>query len=239
MSGSTALRYAMGSRLVEYVEQPSGMQIGYWRSVGESISCFVVESAIDECARAAGIDPYQYRRTLLAGNTASLAVLDAAAKLAGWGTAPAKGHARGIALSPGFGSLCAIVAELALSSSGKASVVRISCAIDCGTAVNPDQVVGQMEGGILHGMNAALWQQVTFSKGVSSVRNFGNYLMGRMTGSPKINVVIVSQGSTLGGTGEAGVPGVAPALANAYAALTGTRKRSLPLGFVAAPPNDD
>jgi isoquinoline 1-oxidoreductase beta subunit len=238
-AGSVALSYGMGSRLVEYVEQPSGLQIGYWRSVGESISCFVVESAIDECARAMGIDPYQYRRTLLASNPAKLAVLDAVAKLAGWTTPLTKGHARGIALSPGFGSTCAIVAELALSGTGMASVVRISCAIDCGIAVNPDQVVGQMEGGILHGMNAALWQQVTFNKGVSSVRNFNTYLMGRMTRSPKIDVVIVNQGSTLGGTGEAGVPGVAPALANAYAALTGTRKRSLPLGFVAAPPNDD
>ncbi len=239
IAGATGLPYAMAARLVEYVELPSGMQIGYWRSVGESLSCFVVESAIDECARAVGIDPYQYRRTLLAGNAPALGVLDAVATLAGWSTAPAKGHARGIALSPGFGSLCAIVVELALSGTGMATVVRVCCAIDCGFAVNPDEVVSQMEGGILHGMNAALWQQVTFSNGVSSVRNFSNYLMGRMTRSPKIDVVIVNQGSALGGIGEAGVPGVAPALANAFAAMTGTRKRALPLGFVQAPPNDD
>ncbi len=232
---ATALPYANANRLVEYIEQPSAIQIGYWRSVGESISAFVVESVIDECALAAGSDPYQYRRTLLAGNTAALGVLDAAATLAGWGTALPAGQARGIAFSPGFGSLCAIVAQLALTATGTVKVVRISAAVDCGTAVNPGQVVGQMEGAILHGMNAALWQQATFAKGVPAVRNFGSYPMGRMADCPKIDVTIVSQGSTLGGIGEVGVPGVAPALANAYATLTGTRKRSLPLGIVVAP----
>ena len=233
------LPYASTNRLVEYIEQPTAIQIGYWRSVGESISAFVIESAIDECALAAGIDPYQYRRTLLAGNAPALGVLDAAATLAGWGTALPAGQARGIAFSPGFGSLCAIVAQLALTATGTIKVVRISAAVDCGTAVNPGQVVGQMEGAILHGMNAALWQQATFAKGVPAVRNFGNYPMGRMADCPQITVTIVNQGSTLGGIGEVGVPGVAPARANAYATLTGTRKRSLPLGIVTAPASGD
>ena len=235
---ATALPYANANRLVEYIEQPSAIQIGYWRSVGESISCFVVESAIDECALAAGADPYQYRRKLLAGNAPVLAVLDAAAALGGWGTALPAGQARGIALSPGFGSMCAIVAQLALTSTGTVKVLRISAAVDCGTAVNPGQVAGQLEGAILHGMNAALWQQATFAKGVPAVRNFGGYPMGRMADCPQIAVTIVNQGSALGGIGEVGVPGTAPALANAYAALTGTRKRSLPLGFVVAPKSE-
>ena len=239
IGAATGLPYAMGSRLVEYIEQATGIQIGYWRSVGESISCFVVESAIDECALAAGIDPYQYRRMLLAGNAPALAVLDAAATLGGWGNTPPAGHALGIALSPGFGSLCALVAELAFAPTGLTQVVRFACAVDCGTAINPDEVVAQIEGGLLHGMNAALWQQVQFRQGVPQVRNFDNYPMGRMAGCPKIDVVIVNQGSALGGIGEVGVPAVAPALANACAALTGVRKRSLPLGIVTAQANDD
>jgi isoquinoline 1-oxidoreductase beta subunit len=226
--------------------------LGFWRSVGQSISCFVVESAIDECAIAAGVDPYQYRRTLLAGQTSALAVLDAAAGLAKWSTPPATGHARGIALSPGFGSLVATVAELALVTTTTTSpttgltttttsykVVSVCVAIDCGFAVNPDQVKGQIEGGVLHGMNAALWHSVPINNGAVGVRNFGNYVMGRMSTQPTINVTIVNQGSSLGGLGEAGVPGIAPAIANAYAALSGIRKRSLPLGIVTAPRNGD
>lgn len=239
IGAATGLPYAFGSRLVEYAELPNSVPIGYWRSVGESLSCFMVESAIDEAARAVGVDPYKYRRTLLAANAPALAVLDAAAKLAGWATPPAAGHARGIAFSPGFGSLCAVVAELALTPAGAVQVVSFNCAVDCGLAVNPDQVVRQIEGGLLQGLNAALWQQVTFNHGAASARNFDNYPMGRMAGCPAINVVIVNQGSALGGVGEVGVPGAAPALANAYAALTGTRKRSLPLGIVPAPKGGD
>lgn len=235
------LPYAVGSRLVEFVEQITGMQIGYWRSVGESISCFVVESAIDECAIAAGRAPYQYRRELMvqAGKTAEVAVLDKAAEMSGWAGAATSGRKLGIAYSPGFGSMCAMVAELALDAAGAVKVVQIFAAVDCGIAVNPDQVVSQMEGAILHGYSAALWQQVKFDKGICQVKNFGDYKMGRMAGTPKISVAIVSQGSPLGGMGEVGVPGVAPALANAYAKLTGTRKRALPLGIVTAPANDD
>ncbi len=235
IGSAVGLPYAFGSRLVEYVEQMTGIQIGYWRSVGESISCFVVESAIDECAAAAGVDAYAYRRTLLASRPAALAVLDAAAALGNWSVTPAKGHARGIALSPGFGSLCAVVAELSLSASGAVQIAGISVAVDCGTAINPDQVVRQVEGGILHGLNATMWQQVTFANGVTPVRNFGQYAMGRMANCPPIAVKIVSQGSPLGGMGEVGVPGIAPAVANAYARLTGTRKRSLPLNITPAP----
>ena len=132
-----------------------------------------------------------------------------------------------------------LVAELALDALGAVKAVQIFGAVDCGIAVNPDQVVGQMEGAILHGYNAAMWQAVKFDKGICQIKNFGDYKMGRMAGSPKISVAIVNQGSPLGGMGEVGVPGVAPALANAYAALTGTRKRALPLGIVTAPANGD
>jgi isoquinoline 1-oxidoreductase beta subunit len=103
--------------------------------------------------------------------------------------------------------------------------------VDCGMAVNPDEVVSQMQGGILHGMNAARWGAMKFDNGICQIQNFGDYRMGRMADAPKIDVTIVSQNSALGGVGEVGVPAVAPALANAYAALTGKRKRGLPLGI--------
>jgi len=228
---ATGLPYAMSARLVEYVEQTTGMRIGYWRSVGESISCFVVESAIDECALAAGVEPLAYRRVLLAGKTAELEVLNAAAALAGWGTPPAAGRARGIALSSGFGSLAATVAELALTSTGAVQIARICVAVDCGFAVNPDEVEAQIEGGVMHGLSSARWSKMQFDHGIAQVKNFGDYRLSQMSDAPQIDVAIVNQGSALCGIGEVGVPGVAPALANAYAALTGTRKRNLPLGF--------
>ncbi len=231
LAGATRLPYAMGSRLVEYVEQMTGMQIGYWRSVGESISCFVVESAIDECAQIAGIDGYAYRRRLLAANPAALAVLDAAASTVRWEKPAPVGRARGIALSVGFGSLCALVVEMAYDRAGTPRIVGINAAVDCGIAVNPDQVVGQLEGGILHGLQAARWGRVSFDHGICQISNFGDYRMGRIGDTPPIKVTIVNQKSPLGGIGEVGVPPVAPALANAYAALTGIRKRSLPLGI--------
>ena len=163
-------------------------------------------------------------------NTPVKNVLQAAATLGGWGTPLAAGRARGIALSPGFGSTAAVVAEIYLNATGGVIVDQLSCAVDCGVAVNPDQVVSQIEGGLLHGLSSARWHKVTLEKGVMKNINFGEYRMGRMADTPKIKVTIVNQGSALGGMGEVGVPGVAPALANAYAKLTGTRKRSLPLG---------
>jgi isoquinoline 1-oxidoreductase beta subunit len=141
------------------------------------------------------------------------------------------GRARGIALSVGFGSLCALVVEMAYDRAGTPKIVGINAAVDCGIAVNPDQVVGQLEGGILHGLQAARWGRVSFDHGICQISNFGDYRMGRMGDTPPIKVTIVNQKSPLGGIGEVGVPPVAPALANAYAALTGIRKRSLPLGI--------
>lgn len=225
---------AMPRRVIDYVEQKTGFNLGFWRSVGQSISCFAVESAIDECARLLGRDPYEYRRSLLDGNDTMKALLDDVAALSGWADAPAPGTARGMALSTGFGSNAAMVAELAKVITGTTTsyrVRRVFCSIDCGFAVNPDQVVAQIQGGIVQGLSAARWGRMQFDQGVAQVRNFGDYRLGRMADTPDITVRIVNQGSPLGGIGEVGVPPVAPAIANAYAALTGTRKRSLPLGI--------
>ena len=155
-------------------------------------------------------------------------MLDAAAKLGNWSVPPPAGHARGIAYSEAFGSLVAQVVEISAPTASAITVHKVACAIDCGMAVNPDQVTAQMEGGILHGLSAAMWGQVTFSKGVVSPRNFNRYRLTRMREMPVISVQIVNTGGPLGGAGEPGVPPIAPAIANAYARLTGKRLRNLP-----------
>jgi isoquinoline 1-oxidoreductase beta subunit len=226
--GSDKLAYSFGSRRVEYVKHPAAVPVGFWRSVGHSINCFAVESAIDELARAARQDPLAFRRKHLAGNARALAVLDAAATLGDWTVTPPAGHARGIAFSEAFGSLVAQVVEISAPKATSIKVHKVACAIDCGMVVNPDQVEAQMQGGILHGLSAALWGHVTFDKGVVSPRNFDRYRIIRMREVPQITVQVVNSGGPLGGVGEPGVPPIAPAIANAYARLTGKRIRTLP-----------
>lgn len=226
--GSTELPYAFGSRLVEYVRHPSPVPVGFWRSVGHSINAFVVESAIDELALAAKVDPLAFRRKLLAADSRSLNVLNAAAALGGWDTPLPAGHARGIAFSPAFGSLCAQMVEISQPAAGSLVVHRVACAIDCGRVINPNTVEAQMVGGIVHGLTAALWGQVTFNNGTASARNFSNTRMLLMREMPRVDVQIITSGAPLGGIGEPGVPPIAPAVANALARLTGQRVRSLP-----------
>lgn len=229
VEGSIVLPYGFGARQTEWVQHPAAVPLGYWRSVGNSINCFVVESAIDELALARGVDPYQFRRALLANAPRELAVLDAAATLAGWSTTPPAGRARGIAFTSSFGSLCAQVAEVSKDSLGRIVVNKVAVAIDCGKAVNPNIVVQQMQGGIVHGLTAALWGRVQFAKGSATTHNFNTYRMLLMKEMPVVSVTIVNSGQALGGVGEPGVPPIAPAVANAWARLTGTRLRTLPM----------
>jgi isoquinoline 1-oxidoreductase subunit beta len=243
--GCTGLAYKFGSRRTEFVRHPAAIPVGFWRSVGHSINAFVIESAIDEAANAAGKNPYAFRRTLLSGNARALAVLDAAAQLGGWSAALPAGHARGIAFAESFGSLTAQVIEIAQVSAPGVTpvmiqVVKVSVAVDCGTVVNPDIARAQIEGGVIHGLNAAQWGKLTFSQGKIQQKNFDSFKMMRLHDAPLISVVFVkSAGAPLGGIGEVGVPAAAPALANAYARLTGVRKRSLPLGISTATSGDD
>ncbi len=238
VEGANDIPYAIGSTLVEFVRHDSPVPLGYWRSVGHSINAFTVESAIDELALRVGMDPLAFRRRLLAGNTRLLAVLDAAAQLAGWGQPAAVGRARGLALHASFGSIVAQVAEVSQPVAGSLKIHRISCAVDCGTAINPDTVKAQMEGGIVHGLTAALWGRMTFTGGRANSRNFNGYRMMRASDMPRIDVQIVPSAGPLGGVGEPGVPPVAPAVANALARLTGQRIRTLPMFPAAATMGD-
>jgi isoquinoline 1-oxidoreductase beta subunit len=230
---SQALPYNFGGRQTEWVWHPSQIPVGFWRSVGASINTFAVESAIDELAALAGQDPYLFRRSLLT-DPRWIAVLDKAASLANWTSAPPSGRARGIAIGSAFNSIVAQVVEISSVSATSLRVNRVAIAIDCYMPVNPGQIEAQLQGGIVHGMNAALFGQQTFVNGAAQARNFNRSRMILLNEMPQISIGIIppppsaSRTAAIGGAGELGVPAFAPALANAYFKLTGKRQRSLP-----------
>ena len=228
-SPSKIQQYAIGNFRAEYIYQPTHVPLGYWRSVGASENGFFIESFIDELAMEAKQDPYAFRRHLLRDSPRGLAVLDKAAQEAGWGSKPASGRHRGIAFSEAVGSLVAQVAEISMDGD-QPRVHRVVCAIDCGTAVSPGNVVAQIEGCIVMGLSAAMMEQVVIEDGRCAQSNFHDYPVARLAGTPQIDVHIIESGAALGGVGEAGVPAVAPALCNAIFAATGRRIRSLPIG---------
>ncbi len=242
IEGAQSLPYNFGSRLTEWVSHPSPIPVGFWRSVGASINTFGVESMIDELAAAAGADPYQFRRALLT-DPRWIAVLDAAANLGNWNSPPPSGRARGIAIGTAFNSIVAEVVEISQVTTSSLRVNRVSVAIDCYVSVNPGQIQAQMQGGVVHGLNAALYGRQNFVNGAAQAKNFNNSRMIRLQEMPQIDVAIIpspaaaSRTVNIGGAGELGVPTFAPALANAYFKLTGTRVRTLPF-FPAATMSD-
>lgn len=215
---------------VELHSPKTGIPVLWWRSVGHSHTAFVMESLIDELAHAAGRDPVEYRRLLLKDHPRPLGVLNAAAEKSGWGSALPRGRARGVAVHDSFGSFAAQVAEVSVDE-GRIRVHRVVCAIDCGTAVNPAGVAAQMESGIAFGLGAALHSALHFKDGQVQESNFHDYEVLRMNEMPRVETHIVNSGEKMGGIGEVGVPPIAPAVANAVAALTGERLRELPLAL--------
>lgn len=218
---------AAPSHRVDLHSPKTGIPVLWWRSVGHSHNGFVMESLVDELARAAGRDPVDYRRALLAKHPRHLAALNLAAEKAGWGTPLPAGRARGVAVHESFGSYAAQVAEVSIDR-GAIRVHRVVCAIDCGLAVNPDAVRAQMESGIAFGLGAALHSTLTLKDGRVQQSNFHDYRVLRMNEMPVVEVHIVPSTEKMGGVGEVGVPPIAPAVANAIAALTGQRLRELP-----------
>ena len=221
--------YAIPNRRTAHVLAEEPIKVGFWRSVGHSHNAFFSEGFIDECAVAAGRDPYEFRRAMLADKPRHRAVLDAAAKNAGWGNELPPNVGRGIALVQSFGSICAQVAECEVAG-GEVRVHRVVCAIDCGFAIDPDTVVAQMESGIIYGLTAALYGEITVANGRVQQSNFPDYGMARLANSPDIEVHILESGvEHLGGIGEPGTPPIAPAVVNALYAATGRRIRELPI----------
>jgi isoquinoline 1-oxidoreductase beta subunit len=229
VEGAANTPYAIPNLQVELHSPRNAVPVLWWRSVGHSHTAFVMESFLDELAHAAGQDPYQYRRRLLAKHPRTLKVLETAAKKAGWGKPLPAGHGRGIAVHESFGSFVAQVAEVSLDKKGNIKLHRVVCAVDCGRIVNPDTIKAQMESGITFGLSAALYGAITLKDGRVEQGNFNDYPLVRMPVMPKVEVHIISSSEPPGGVGEPGVPPIAPAVANALFAATGTRVRSLPM----------
>ncbi|HJV62689.1 MAG TPA: molybdopterin cofactor-binding domain-containing protein [Albitalea sp.] len=222
------LPYAIAHQRIAHVATRSGVPVGYWRSVGHSHNAFFAESFVDELAHALAQDPVAFRLSLLQDMPRHAAVLRLAADKAGWRLAPPPGRARGVALHESFGSIVAQVLEVSLAG-GKPKVHRVVCAADVGTVVNPGIVAQQMEGAILFGLTAALHGRIDIEDGVVQQSNFPTYPMLKMADAPTIETHLVPSTRAPGGVGEPGTPPVAPALANALFALTGERRRDLPL----------
>ncbi|MFC4930427.1 xanthine dehydrogenase family protein molybdopterin-binding subunit [Massilia sp. GCM10023247] len=235
VEGAADLQYTIPNVRVEYVRhEPPGVPTAFWRGVGPTHNVFVVESFMDELAQAAKQDPVVFRRALLDKSPRTLAVLNLAAQKAGWGKplAPIAGRrvGRGVSTQFAFGSYMAQVAEVSVGPEGDVRLHRVVCAVDCGQTVNPDTIVAQIEGGIIFGATAALWNEITIQRGRVQQTNFGDYRMMRINEAPKVEVHIVRSMDEPGGIGEPGTAGIAPALTNAVFAATGKRIRKLPIG---------
>jgi len=229
VEGLSELLYDVPNVLADNHIITSAVTTQWWRSVGHSHTAFAKERFIDELAQAAGKDPVEFRRVLLAGQPRLLGVLNLAAEKAGWGTPTAPGVGRGVAVHKSFDSYVAEVAEVAVGKNGAIKVQRVVCAVDCGVVVNPDIVRAQMEGGIAYGLSAALDGAITLDGGAVQQSNFDRYKVLRMSDMPVVEVHIVPSTEKPTGVGEPGLPPIAPAVANAIAAATGKPVRRLPL----------
>jgi isoquinoline 1-oxidoreductase beta subunit len=229
VEGVVDLPYKVGALQVELHTTNPGIPVQWWRSVGHTHTGYATEVFVDELAAAAKQDPVAFRRALLTGSPRHLGVLELAAEKSGWGTPLPAGRARGIAVHKSFESYVAEVAEVSLAPDGSVKVHRVTCAVDCGVAVNPDIIRAQMEGGIAYGLSAALYGEVTLDKGAVQQTNFHQYRVLRMPEMPVVEVHIVPSAEAPTGVGEPGVPPIAPAVANAVFALTGRPVRKLPI----------
>jgi isoquinoline 1-oxidoreductase subunit beta len=228
--GAIDLVYDLPNFHVEYVRvEPPGIPTAFWRSVGPSHNVFVIESFIDELADAAKQDAVAFRRALLDKAPRAKAVLDLAAQKAGWGQPLPKGSGRGVSLQFAFGSYQAQVAEVEVSKAGAVRVRRVTCAMDCGTVVNPDTAQAQIQNGIIFGATAALFGEITLKNGRVEQTNFDTYQVLRMSEAPVIEVHVVKSAEPPGGMGETGTSAIVPAIANAIFAATGKRLRKMPI----------
>ena len=223
--------YDIEAAQVSYVRcEPQGVATAWWRGVGPTHNVFVVESFIDECAAAAGQDPVEYRRAMLAHNPRALAVLNLAAAKSGWGTKLPQGHGRGVSLQFAFSSYVAHVCEVEVTPEARIRVHRCTAAIDCGQRINPDTITAQVEGGLIFGLGTALYSDVTLARGRVQQSNFNTYPVMRIDEAPVIAVYQIDSGRDPGGVGETGTAAAAAALGNAIFAATGKRLRRLPFG---------
>jgi isoquinoline 1-oxidoreductase beta subunit len=213
--------------------EPPGIPTAFWRSVGPSHNVFVTESFMDELATAAKQDAVAYRLALLDKSPRAKAVLELAAEKAGWGQPLLERVGRGVSVQFVFATYMAQIVEVEVSANGAVRVRRVVCAVDCGTVVNPDTVRAQIQSGIVFGITAALYGQITLKDGRVEQTNFDSYQMLRINEAPAIEVYIVQNSEPPGGMGEAGTSAIAPAVTNAIFAATGKRLRKLPIDTTA------
>lgn len=228
---ASEIPYAIPNQLIHHAESYNPIRFGPWRSVDHTQHGFFIESFIDELAHEAGSDPLAYRRALVADKPRHVAALDAVAEASGWGQSSAEGRGLGVALAESFGTIVAQVAEVDVSGPVP-RVVKVWAAADPGFVVNPDGFIAQIESGIIYGLSAALYGDITVENGAVVQSNFHDYPVVRMDDAPDIEVVLINSGARLGGGGEPGTPPIGPAVANAIFAANGERKRTMP--FVSA-----
>jgi isoquinoline 1-oxidoreductase subunit beta len=228
-AGDAQLGYSFPAFRLEYAMRNTHVPVGPWRGVNTNQNAFYMECFVDEVARAANTDPLEFRRSLMSRHPRHRAVLDAAAEKAGWGTPLPAGVHRGIAQFMGYASYSAAVAEVSVSPEGKLKVHRLVLALNCGHAVNPQQIAAQVEGSVAFGLTATLYGECPVENGRMSLQNFNTYQILRLAEMPKVETVIVPTYDFWGGVGEPTICVVAPAVVNAIAAATGKRQRSLPL----------
>jgi isoquinoline 1-oxidoreductase beta subunit len=227
--GDAQLGYTVPNLLIEYVMRNTHVPVGPWRGVNTNQNGVYMECFIDEVARAAGKDPLEFRRALMGNHPKHLAVLNAAAEKGDWGKPLAPGIHRGIAQFMGYGSYSAAVAEVSVSDRGQLKVHRMVLALDCGHAVNPDQIAAQVEGSVAYGLTATLYGECRVKDGRMVDLNFDSYPIMRLAEMPKVETVIVPSRDFWGGVGEPTICVVAPAVLNAIHAATGKPVRQLPL----------
>jgi len=225
------LPYDLPNQFIDYVRQePMDVPTAFWRGVGPTRGTFVVESFMDELAAQAKVDPVKYRHDLLGKTPRAQNVLDVAAREAGWGNTPPKGQGRGVSVMHAFGSFFGMVVDVTVNGDGEVAVNRVVCAVDCGMVVNPNTIEAQIQGGIIFGITAALYSEITIKDGRVEQSNFTDYRMLRIDQTPPIEVHIVKSSEAPGGIGEPGTAALAPALTNAIFSATGKRLRQLPVG---------
>ena len=215
---------------VEYMRaEPPAVPTGFWRGVGPNNNVFAIECFMDELARKAGKDPIDFRRGMLGKNPRLLAALNLAAEKSNWSQPLPERIGRGVCAQPSFGSFIATVVEAEIDEQGEVHLRRVTSAVDTGIAVNPDTIVAQVEGGLIFGLTAALYGEITIDKGRVQQSNFHDYRMLRIDQAPKIEVHLIKSGEVPGGIGETGVTAGPPALRNAIFAATGVALRRLPI----------
>jgi isoquinoline 1-oxidoreductase subunit beta len=230
VDGAADIPYDIPNLHVDYVRaEPPAVPTGFWRGVGPNNNVFAIECFMDELARKAGKDPIEFRRSMLGKTPRLLAALNLVAEKSNWGQPLPPRVGRGVCAQPSFGSFIATVVEAEVDEQGEVRLRRVTSAVDTGIAVNPDTIAAQLEGGLIFGLTAALYGEITIEKGRVQQSNFNDYRMLRIDQAPKIDIHLIKSGEVPGGIGETGVTASSPALRNAIYAATGVALRRLPI----------